>query len=284
MSNYYGVKRDDEYLEHLFGMKKGGQKANHKYLMRVKVGAGYRYLYTPAEVAAYMGGQAKRAVGVAGRYAKHYAKQAGKAVGNVANRVKQSNAYGVVREGVNRGIQAASSVRTRGIQAASDVRTGVGTAVRRVKALGKSDTRKKVGEKIDYKVKDAVMKGMTGGLVGMKTATSLGASKVNTSYKGDKSRLKNNTGGARDKTKSAMKSRKTKNPGMSAKDSVSRWDRDYQGSYTDIRRKTGELSSGSRGRYYREQVRTSGNRTGAPSNLAPVSEKQRRNSRGKSRR
>lgn len=54
---YYGVVRysNNDYLEHFFGFgkKKGAQKKNHKYLMRVQEGNRYRYLYTPAEVAAY---------------------------------------------------------------------------------------------------------------------------------------------------------------------------------------------------------------------------------------
>lgn len=54
---YYGVVRysNNDYLEHFFwfGKKKGAQKKNHKYLMRVQEGNSYRYLYTPAEVAAY---------------------------------------------------------------------------------------------------------------------------------------------------------------------------------------------------------------------------------------
>lgn len=54
---YYGVVRysNNDYLEHFFGFgkKKGAQKKNHKYLMRVQEGNSYRYLYTPAEVAAY---------------------------------------------------------------------------------------------------------------------------------------------------------------------------------------------------------------------------------------
>lgn len=57
MSTYYAVVRDSSgaYLEHFFGFgrKKGSSKKNHKYLMRVQEGDSYRYLYTPAEVAAY---------------------------------------------------------------------------------------------------------------------------------------------------------------------------------------------------------------------------------------
>ena len=54
---YYGVVRysNNDHLEHFFGFgkKKGSQKKNHKYLMRVQEGDSYRYFYTLAEVAAY---------------------------------------------------------------------------------------------------------------------------------------------------------------------------------------------------------------------------------------
>lgn len=76
MSNYYGINRSDEYLQH-WGIPKGGQRKNHKYLMRVKSGSGWRYLYTPAEVAAYGKERVSGALSKAGRMAKSLGKRIG---------------------------------------------------------------------------------------------------------------------------------------------------------------------------------------------------------------
>jgi hypothetical protein len=76
MSNYYGINRSDEYLQH-WGIPKGGQRKNHKYLMRVKSGSGWRYLYTPAEVAAYGKERVSGAITKAGRMAKSLGKRIG---------------------------------------------------------------------------------------------------------------------------------------------------------------------------------------------------------------
>lgn len=76
MSNYYGINRSDEYLQH-WGIPKGGQRKNHKYLMRVKSGSGWRYLYTPAEVAAYGKERVSGALSKAGRMAKFLGKRIG---------------------------------------------------------------------------------------------------------------------------------------------------------------------------------------------------------------
>lgn len=88
--HYYGVRRDgdDDHLEHLFGI--GGQRKKHKYLMRVQSGDGYRYLYTPAEVAAYKAGSAVSAVRGA---ANTVGKTVGSAAGSVADKV--SGAIGI---------------------------------------------------------------------------------------------------------------------------------------------------------------------------------------------
>ena len=85
MSNYYGINRSDEYLQH-WGIPKGGQRKNHKYLMRVKSGSGWRYLYTPAEVAAYGKERVSGALSKAGRMAK-----------SLGGRIGKQATYGVQR-------------------------------------------------------------------------------------------------------------------------------------------------------------------------------------------
>lgn len=109
MGDYYGVSRSDEYLEHAWGVSKGGQRKNHKYIMRVKSGSGWRYLYTPAEVAAYGKEKISGAVSKAGRMASHFrkigakgtagelARGAGKALSTVGKRVSAAGSYHVRR-------------------------------------------------------------------------------------------------------------------------------------------------------------------------------------------
>lgn len=55
MSEYYAVERSGSTISHIFGwgVKKGSQRENHKYIARIQEGDHYRYFYTQAELDAY---------------------------------------------------------------------------------------------------------------------------------------------------------------------------------------------------------------------------------------
>ena len=116
MSNYYGINRSDEYLQH-WGIQKGGQRKNHKYLMRVKSGSGWRYLYTPAEVAAYGKERVSGALSKAGRMAKSLGKRIGSqatyGVQRVTSLFKDPSTNSRRQKGSLEGRDATDAIQTR---------------------------------------------------------------------------------------------------------------------------------------------------------------------------
>lgn len=111
--NYYGVVRkwQDDHLEHLFGFgsKKGSEKKNHKYIMRIPSGKGFKYLYTTAEVAAYK-------AGTVGKVAKDGAKSLSTKIGFTQLKRKNDTEkmYKGAKEKLNRNSKAAATALEKG--------------------------------------------------------------------------------------------------------------------------------------------------------------------------
>lgn len=96
MSEYYAVERSGSTISHIFGwgVKKGSQRENHKYIARIQEGDHYRYFYTQAELDAYNKNktQSRNPISSALYSVKRTAGAAGSAVSGLAQKV--DNAVG----------------------------------------------------------------------------------------------------------------------------------------------------------------------------------------------
>lgn len=95
-NDYHIVRRSDDYLEHAVASGAGGAAGNrsHKYIHKVKTSSGWRYFYTPAQIAAYMAGRARGAIQTAGKAVGGALSSVKRKAGWAANKVRMGYSLG----------------------------------------------------------------------------------------------------------------------------------------------------------------------------------------------
>ena len=92
MAEYYAIERKGDSLSHFFGLKKGAQKKNHKYIARITEGDHYRYFYTQAEWDAYNRSKSKAPNSKSPLYAVK------RAAGDLANKVDNTIGFSAAKQ------------------------------------------------------------------------------------------------------------------------------------------------------------------------------------------